>query len=397
MGQGVGVRARFAVVLLSSALLVREVTAGETWGYLLEVGTYRLHVLAENPVRIGRLPTSDVLLLDPRVSRRHAEVEKTIAGITLTDLRSTNGSRLNRSRLRPLRPVPLAAGDVIQLADHGLLFAESRSELWTQALQHAVLGRFVRLRVPVYKAREVSALGRLETVEIASDAVVDVQAVKVIMSFTADVKPFEAFQSSEAVLVAGAKVLDGQLRLSLWGQAGDQGSASPRATGSALAHGELRVAVAAANDAKSRARFMDAWAQEGMLFLGPLVSVVLERLPEADHRSTTLPLARDLMEQPGTAAARDAAQTLTFLHRRHPKNSALALLIARAQARWAQRVAEAPSDSARTRGARAEPCAALVAGRSWIEKAEALGADALKTSQARAEIAEAAQSLGNCS
>ncbi len=141
---------------------------------------------------------------------------------------------------------------------------------------------------------------------------------------------------------------------------------------------------------------MDAWAEEGMRFLGPLLSIVLERLPEADQPSTTLRLARDLMEQPGTAAARDAAQTLTFLQHLYPGDSALPLLIARAQARWAQRTAEAPSDSARTKDPRLEPCAALVVGKSWIQKAEALGADALKTSQARAEIAEAAQSLGNC-
>ena len=397
MGRGVRILARFAGVLLACALLVRETRASDAWGYLLEVGSYRLHVLAENPVRIGRLRKSDVWLLDPRVSRRHAKIEKTVDGIVLTDLRSTNGSRLNSRRLRPMRPIPLAAGDIIELAGQRLLFAESRSELWTQALQHALLGRFVRLRVPVYKAREVSALGRLETVEIASDAVVDTRAAKVIMSFTADVRLFEPFQSSEAVLLAGVRVLDGHLRLSLWALAGGQSSPSPPATGSTLAHGELRVAVAAASDAESRARFMDAWAEEGMRFLGPLVSIVLERLPEADHRSTTLELARDLMEQPGTAATRDAAQTLTFLHRLYPKDSALPLLIARAQARWAQRTAEAPSDSARTRGPKAEPCAALVVGESWIQKAEALGADALKTSEARAEIAEAEQSLGNCS
>ena len=396
MGREVRILARLAGALLACALLVREATAGEAWGYLLEVGSHRLHVLAENPVRIGRLRESEVLLLDPRVSRRHAKIEKTKDGVALTDLRSTNGSRLNSRKLRPMRPVSLAAGDIIELASQRLLFAESRSELWTLALQHALLGRFVRLRVPVYKARQVSALGRLETVEIASDAVVDMQAARVTMSFTVDVRPFEAFESTQAVLVAGARVLDGQLRLSLWGPAGGRSSPSPPATGSALAHGELKVAVAAASDADSRARFMDAWAEEGMRFLGPLLSIVLERLPEADQHSTTLRLARDLMEQPGTAATRDAAQTLTFLQHLYPRDSALPLLIARAQARWAQRTAEAPSDSARTEDPRLEPCAALVVGKSWIQKAEALGADALKTSQARAEIAEAAQSLGNC-
>ena len=58
---------------------------------------------------IGRDPVCDLLIADRTVSRRHARLERAADGWLLTDLGSTNGTRLNGWRVR--EPVLVRAGD----------------------------------------------------------------------------------------------------------------------------------------------------------------------------------------------------------------------------------------------------------------------------------------------
>jgi hypothetical protein len=51
--------------------------------------------LGERPVVIGRLPECEITLSDPNVSRRHAEVHPAGTGFAVTDLGSTNGTKVN--------------------------------------------------------------------------------------------------------------------------------------------------------------------------------------------------------------------------------------------------------------------------------------------------------------
>lgn len=51
--------------------------------------------LAHDTITIGRLPDCDVVLRDKGASRRHAQVKRAGDGWTITDLGSTNGTRLN--------------------------------------------------------------------------------------------------------------------------------------------------------------------------------------------------------------------------------------------------------------------------------------------------------------
>ncbi|MFQ5791741.1 MAG: FHA domain-containing protein, partial [Acidobacteriota bacterium] len=115
--------------------------AEEAWGYLWELRTLRLHALTGDLVRVGRLPQSQVVLTDGRVSRRHLEIRRSETGFEVVDLRSTNGSRVNRRRLLPGRPVPLQAGDLLQLANEKLLFHESKAALWMDTLRYTLLAR----------------------------------------------------------------------------------------------------------------------------------------------------------------------------------------------------------------------------------------------------------------
>ncbi|MGJ3240007.1 MAG: FHA domain-containing protein [Anaerolineae bacterium] len=76
-------------------------------------------------VEIGRATSNatwQVLLQDPSVSRPHARLHKQGAIWHLTDLKSSNGTRLNHNLLEPNDPAPLRDGDKIELGGSILLF-----------------------------------------------------------------------------------------------------------------------------------------------------------------------------------------------------------------------------------------------------------------------------------
>jgi hypothetical protein len=70
------------------------------------------------PIRIGRAPDCELVLRDSRVSRRHARLTARNGVLVLTDLGSTNGTRVNGHRVTE---VVLGAGDRITLGDTTLL------------------------------------------------------------------------------------------------------------------------------------------------------------------------------------------------------------------------------------------------------------------------------------
>jgi hypothetical protein len=71
------------------------------------------------PITIGREEDNDIQLNDERVSRVHAKLQKDRGQVILTDLNSTNGSRVNGHpvQLRVLRP-----GDHLQIGRCTLLY-----------------------------------------------------------------------------------------------------------------------------------------------------------------------------------------------------------------------------------------------------------------------------------
>ena len=60
---------------------------------------------------VGRLPGIEILLDDPQVSRRHAEITWDGARCTVMDVGSHNGTFVNGARLIPNAPAPLRPGD----------------------------------------------------------------------------------------------------------------------------------------------------------------------------------------------------------------------------------------------------------------------------------------------
>ena len=59
---------------------------------------------------LGRLPDCDIVITDPKASRRHAEVRPAGHGFVVADLDSTNGTKLNGVEIREQ---PLHDGDRI--------------------------------------------------------------------------------------------------------------------------------------------------------------------------------------------------------------------------------------------------------------------------------------------
>lgn len=72
---------------------------------------------------VGRSSECQVILPDPRVSRRHAMIRKQDGGFYLFDLGSFNGSYLNGSRVTAARQ--LSTGDVLTFAEHEFTFEQT--------------------------------------------------------------------------------------------------------------------------------------------------------------------------------------------------------------------------------------------------------------------------------
>ncbi len=78
--------------------------------------------IGEEPVSIGRLPECDVILGDPNVSRRHAEIRRQGTGFVVVDLGSTNGTRVNGAGVKERR---LNDGDEITVGGTKIRFEAS--------------------------------------------------------------------------------------------------------------------------------------------------------------------------------------------------------------------------------------------------------------------------------
>lgn len=79
-------------------------------------------VLGEEPSVIGRLPGCAVTLGDPNVSRHHAELRWEGGGVVLSDLGSTNGTRVNGAAITRRH---LVDGDEVSVGSSVLRFETS--------------------------------------------------------------------------------------------------------------------------------------------------------------------------------------------------------------------------------------------------------------------------------
>ena len=83
------------------------------------------HEVDKRRTVIGRSKDCDVQLVDPNVSRRHAELRQEGAAYWLVDLDSTNGVVVNGRRLKRAK---LESGDTVTLGSTELVFARELPE-----------------------------------------------------------------------------------------------------------------------------------------------------------------------------------------------------------------------------------------------------------------------------
>jgi pSer/pThr/pTyr-binding forkhead associated (FHA) protein len=85
----------------------------------LLVGEGRRNVLGGSRVVVGRSREADIVLADPNVSRRHAELRRDEGGWHVVDLGSTNGIKVNGRRVDQ---AGLSPGDQITIGVTDLTF-----------------------------------------------------------------------------------------------------------------------------------------------------------------------------------------------------------------------------------------------------------------------------------
>src|SRR5690606_21949654 len=71
--------------------------------------------LTRDKITIGRDVTNDIIISDPEISRHHARLIRTGNGYAIEDLRSTNGTFVNRQRISA--PQQLYDGDLVGLGE----------------------------------------------------------------------------------------------------------------------------------------------------------------------------------------------------------------------------------------------------------------------------------------
>jgi len=76
--------------------------------------------LAAEVLTLGRTPDNALPLPDPAVSRRHAELRRDLAGLSVTDLGSANGTFVGQLRLPPNQPHTFLPGERLQIGPYEL-------------------------------------------------------------------------------------------------------------------------------------------------------------------------------------------------------------------------------------------------------------------------------------
>ncbi len=97
-----------------------EGPGGRIGSLVLPDGSRR--ALGDDTILVGRLPDCEIVIDDPRVSRRHAEIKPEASGFRLIDLDSLNGTTVNGSSIRER---VLVDRDVITIGSHSLRFEAS--------------------------------------------------------------------------------------------------------------------------------------------------------------------------------------------------------------------------------------------------------------------------------
>lgn len=98
-------------------------------------------VLGPTPLTIGRTPSNQLVVNDPKASSHHAEIRPDGQGYSITDLGSTNGTFVNGQRLIPHMARQLNNGDAIRIGDVQYSYEGGRGDAPYDATAYAGPGQ----------------------------------------------------------------------------------------------------------------------------------------------------------------------------------------------------------------------------------------------------------------
>jgi ABC-type multidrug transport system ATPase subunit/pSer/pThr/pTyr-binding forkhead associated (FHA) protein len=83
-------------------------------------------VIQKNITTIGRSADNDLVLDHASISRYHARIDRTDAGYSITDLQSSNGTKVNQTLLAPGTPYALDSGALIHIGAVAMTFYQDQ-------------------------------------------------------------------------------------------------------------------------------------------------------------------------------------------------------------------------------------------------------------------------------
>lgn len=141
-------------------------------------GSPALVLTGGRPYIVGRAAACDLSIQDATVSRQHAELELTGAGVRVRDLGSTNGTFLDGERVSDALAAP-GARVTFGKVDFNVLAEQAPAETPGEGSLDATILRQVRMRGAADIAAQLSdAPAGVSVLRIAGDSVVDRQARK---------------------------------------------------------------------------------------------------------------------------------------------------------------------------------------------------------------------------
>lgn len=97
----------------------------------------QLHPLKKDTTKIGRHPDNDLIIIDPLISRWHAQVRYEGGDYVVYDMDARYGTRVNNE---PVGRCGLCSGDTISLASTPLLFIDRSEQMIRRALETTGIG-----------------------------------------------------------------------------------------------------------------------------------------------------------------------------------------------------------------------------------------------------------------
>lgn len=174
---------------------------------MLGTGEQKLVTSEKRILRIGRLPSSEIFIDDPVVSRRHAEVYLADEGYFVRDTGSRNGTFLNGERV--FDPAALRPGDVIGIGSSRVVYEPSDSVAFLKDGQETQSTSSISLSEPTPEKLASAPAALLETVAEVARKIAQPQPLETLLDAILQVCIKKTAAQRGAIMLIGD---DGDLR-----------------------------------------------------------------------------------------------------------------------------------------------------------------------------------------